>query len=69
MMQKRTCPYCFTRWHGSDSSSSSSRVWECEVCGHDIPVLKDENLIEIKIPNKRRLLESERTESSSRKTN
>lgn len=35
-MHKRICPNCFTRWHGADSS----RVWECESCGHDIPVPK-----------------------------
>ena len=54
-MQGRICPNCFTRWYSEDSS----RVWECESCGHEIPVLKDEKLIEIKIPNKRRLLENE----------
>jgi ribosomal protein L37AE/L43A len=54
-MQGRICPNCFTRRYSSDSS----RVWECEVCGHDIPVLEDEKLIEIKIPNKRRLLKNE----------
>ena len=54
-MQKRICPNCFGRWYSSDSS----RVWECESCGHEIPVIKDEKLIEIKIPNKRRLLENE----------
>lgn len=64
-MQGRICPNCFTRWYSEDSS----KVWECESCGHEIPVLKDEELIEIKIPNKRRLLENERTESSGRKVN
>lgn len=33
-MQKRICPSCLTRWYSSDSSS----IWECENCGHDIPV-------------------------------
>ena len=49
-MQGRICPHCFTRWYSSDSST----VWKCENCGHEIPVPKDEELILIKIPNKRR---------------
>lgn len=37
-MQGRICPHCFTRWYSSDSS----RAWECENCGHDIPVPKND---------------------------
>lgn len=62
-MQGRVCPHCFTRWYGSDSS----RIWECEACGHDIPVLRDEKLIEIKIPNKRRLLENKTSFSGEKR--
>ena len=36
-MQKRICPNCFTRWYSEDSS----KIWECENCGHDIQVPKD----------------------------
>jgi len=39
-VQKRICPHCFTIWFSSDTS----RVWECESCGHDIPVPKENNL-------------------------
>jgi len=35
-MQKRICPNCFTRWYSSERVT----IWECESCGHDIPVPK-----------------------------
>ncbi len=38
-MQVRICPHCFTKWFSSDSSS----IWECESCGHDIPVPKEDS--------------------------
>jgi len=44
-MQKRICPNCFKRWY----SANSSQVLSCGSCGHDIPVPKDEQLVEIKI--------------------